>query len=202
MTSDRATEERVEAARRGDRGAFDQLVGGVQHELRAFVVSRLGPIVRQQVEPEDVVQETLLKAFESIKRFQWNGSQSLKNWLFAIAEHLIRNTSRKRTLPTGGSSLSLQSNEPSPSRAMRREERLDRLRDSLKSLSSDHRLVVELSRIEGLKIKDIAERMDRSPGAVKQLLSRALDNLREGFGDTESLNLPDRLREPGGQDDV
>ena len=54
--------------------------------------------------------------------------------------------------------------------------------------------------IEGLKIKEIAERMNRSPAAVKQLLSRALVKLKASFGETESLHLPDReLRGEGGE---
>ena len=50
---------------------------------------------------------------------------------------------------------------------MRRDERWERLRSSLEALSPDHREVIELARLEGLKINDIAERMGRSPGAVK-----------------------------------
>jgi hypothetical protein len=38
----------------------------------------------------------------------------------------------------------------------------------------------------------VSRRMQRTPGAVKQLLSRALDQLRNRFGDTASLGLPDR----------
>ena len=67
----------------------------------------------------------------------------------------------------------------------------------LKTLSADHREVLLLSRIEGLSIQEVAERMDRSPDAVKKLLSRALNALRAAFGETESLRLPDKrlLRE-------
>jgi DNA-directed RNA polymerase specialized sigma24 family protein len=47
-----------------------------------------------------------------------------------------------------------------------------------------------MARIERLSIGQIAERMGRSPDAVKQLLSRALKQLRQSFGNTESLHLP------------
>ena len=56
----------------------------------------------------------------------------------------------------------------------------------------DYREVIRLSRIAGMKTSDIAEHMGRSSAAVKQLLFRALRRLRESFGDTESLHLPDR----------
>ena len=52
--------------------------------------------------------------------------------------------------------------------------------------------MILLSRIEGLSIKEIAQRMRRSESAVKNLLLRALKGLRSSFGDTESLRLPDR----------
>ncbi|MBI4583032.1 MAG: hypothetical protein HY717_03265 [Planctomycetes bacterium] len=44
--------------------------------------------------------------------------------------------------------------------------------------------------MKGLRIQEIAARMKRSPNAVSHLLSRALTELKEAFGDTESLNLP------------
>ncbi|HAK96178.1 MAG TPA: hypothetical protein DCM87_14590, partial [Planctomycetes bacterium] len=81
----------------------------------------------------------------------------------------------------------------SPSRAARREERFDRLEGALARLPEEHRQVIRLARIEGLPIAEIAVRMNRSAAAVSMLLSRALKRLREGFGDTESMSLPDRM---------
>ena len=70
----------------------------------------------------------------------------------------------------------------------------------MEDLSPDYRTVVHLSRIEGLKISEIAERMGRSPSAIKNLLLRAMKQLRESFGDTESLGLPDRHLGEGSSD--
>ena len=77
----------------------------------------------------------------------------------------------------------------SPSRSLRRRERLDRLQAALDALSPDHRQVIVLARLKGLRMTEIAERMERSPNAVALLLARALAKLRESFGDTESLPL-------------
>ena len=82
--------------------------------------------------------------------------------------------------------------EVSPSKALRRDERLDRLRKSIEDLPPDYRRVIEMARIQGLKIKEIAARLDRSPESVKSLLARAVAKLRDRFGDTESLHLPDQ----------
>jgi RNA polymerase sigma-70 factor (ECF subfamily) len=82
--------------------------------------------------------------------------------------------------------------EISQTTAMRRNERFGRLEEALNALSSDHRRVIVLARVEGLPIREVAKRMGRSREAVRQMLWRALQKLKTIFGDTESLHLPDR----------
>ncbi len=60
---------------------------------------------------------------------------------------------------------------------------------ALRTLNPDHQTVLELSRMEGQSIRKIAERMERSESAVKNLLLRATRQLKLAFGDTESLRL-------------
>jgi len=79
---------------------------------------------------------------------------------------------------------------------------MERLERALGRLSPDHAEVVRLVKIEGLRIRDVAERMGRSETAVKNLLLRALGSLREAFGETGSLHLPARtLRIDGDHQD-
>ncbi len=110
----------------------------------------------------------------------------------AIAENRIRDAAKG---PRAADEFELpadaRADGVSPSRHLQRSERFDRLQSSLDRLSPDHRRVVMLSRIDGLKIKEIAQRMNRSESAVKNLLLRALRELKSSFGDTESLHLPD-----------
>jgi RNA polymerase sigma factor (sigma-70 family) len=114
-------------------------------------------------------------------------------WLSGIAENVILNLSKKYPrVPRLRLQRNLSAQGISPSKAIRRDERFRRLEESLKGLSDDHRQVIILARVEGLPIKDIARTMQRSESSVKNLLLRALRNLKEAFGDTESLNLPDR----------
>ena len=61
---------------------------------------------------------------------------------------------------------------PSASKAAVRNERFDRLEKALEQLSDEHRRVILLSRIDGLSMKEIAARMERSPDAVMKLLRR------------------------------
>ena len=90
---------------------------------------------------------------------------------------------------------------PSPSVALARGERRGRLKKAMRSLSADHRTVLELSRMERLPIKTIAERMGRSESAIKNLLLRATRQLRRSFGDTDSFNLDVGRIPDGGSSD-
>ena len=192
MSESQAIEELVRECQKGNRGAFDKLASRYRCKLSAFVTSRLGPAVKGSLEPEDIVQDTFLKAFQGIDRFQWRGPESLRRWLCGIAEHLIRNASRKRSVSMHKVTLDIAGSDTSASRAMQRNERYDRLQEALQSLSPDHRKVMELARIRGLKTQEIADRMQRSPVAVRLLLLRALEQLKNRFGDTASLHLPHR----------
>lgn len=197
------THELVRRAQRGDRDAFDELADAHRARIRSLVHCRMGAHLKRISEVDDVLQETFLRAFRSIDGFRWNGEDSLARWLGGIAEHVLLWLSRRYDQ---GHRISLGrdlfTTGISPSGALRREERFDRLQESLSRLSSDHRQVIFLARVEGLRIKDIALRMNRSPDAVTHLLSRALRALRSSFGDTESLSLPPRsLTEEGGEDE-
>jgi RNA polymerase sigma-70 factor (ECF subfamily) len=188
-------------AKSGDREAFDALSQPYRERLLAFARSRIGHSLRGRLDPEDIVQETLLKSFGSIGKFRGDNSNSLWSWFSGIAEHLIWNASRKRTLREASLPLEAPDDRISPSRGLRRKERLARLEQSLESLSPDQRHVVVFSKIDGLNSKEIAERMGRSEDAVRQLLSRGLRALRGKFGDTESLHLPHRSLDEGAGDE-
>jgi RNA polymerase sigma-70 factor (ECF subfamily) len=183
----------IERAKRGDAAAFNALVRHVRPRLETAIRARVGSHLAARVEVDDLLQETLLWAFRSIESFRWRGDESFFRWLRGVAEHVILKAANRESsrlaLPLLGE---VANHDATPSKAMRRHERFERLQAALNSLSPDHRRVVLLARIERLKLDEIARRMERSTEAVKQLLRRALDRLRSAFGETESLHLPDR----------
>ncbi len=193
MTKANDNQGLIEAAKSGDREAFETLVSQDRNRIRALVASRLSARIVFGVEVDDVYQETLLRAYRSIANFEWRGRDSLLHWLGGIAENVTLQLARKRARERRAP---LDEHMPvelvSPSRAMRREERFKRLEDSLDELSAEHREVILRVRVDGLTFQQAAEEMGRSPEAVKRLLYRALENLKSAFGDTESLHLPDR----------
>jgi len=199
MTEANPTTSLVKKAKRGDRAAFDALTSALRVRLEPFLRSRIRAHLRHQLDVEDLVQETFTRAFQSMDRFQGNDGDSFDGWVTGIGKKVLL-----KAIEKGGrwQPLKLErestTDAPSPSKAMRREERFQQLEKSMRALSADHQEVVRLARIDGLSIEEVASRMNRSPDAVKKLLWRALKELKKTFGDTESLHLPPRHLKPRG----
>lgn len=207
----------VTKAQAGDRGAFSQLVERYREQLECLIHLRMGSRLRKFIEADDVFQETILKALESVQDFKWQKSGSFFRWLGAIAEHVIkslarrhfktqkRNPHREVALSQLSGNLEGESSgvmtglrdvpgaeDSSPSKGLRRSERFDRLEVALNYLSDLHREVILLAFIHELPVKEISLRMNRSPDAVSMLIYRALGHLKTVFGNTDSFHLPER----------
>lgn len=192
MAEPESVRELVERAQAGDRGALEALAARCRPRLLVEVRGQLGARLRARVEPEDVVQEALLRACRMLERFRWQSDEHFYSWLGSIAEHVIWNVSQKRSIDRLEISRDIAARGATPSREIRREERFDRLEEAIKALPPDQREALRLARLEGLKVNEVAERMKRSPNSVSKLLARAVLALRKRVGDTESLHLPDR----------
>ncbi len=200
MVNSEPTQILFDKAQAGDRDAFQELVGQFSQRLQNQIRVRMGPRVRGRLEVDDLHQETLLRAFESIGKVKWDGEERFYRWMSSIAEHLILNATQKRSF----AELKLDDREvasdSSPSKPPRRFERFERLEQAFQHLSPDQRKALALSRLEGLKLKEVAKAMGRSPEAVRKLIARALLQLKANFGDTESLHLPDMRLDRDGRE--
>ena len=201
MTGQRRMQALVERAQGGNREAFDDLFEAYRTRLEKRIHARLGTHLRQAVDVHDILQETFLQAFRSIKSFEWRKGDAFFLWISRIAEHVISAAAgRQKRRDVIQLDFEVSADQTSPSKHMQRDERFDRLQESLKALSPDHREVILLARVEKLSIKEISQRMDRSTDAVKQLLVRALKKLKTSFGNTESFHLPPDRRLTGEED--
>lgn len=180
------------AAKSGDNTAFNSLVELQRSKLQAFCLSRISGDLRTFVDVEDVLQETSLRAFQCIERVQWQGERALLSWFCGIAQNVIHMQARRAVrIRTRAEEVRPEgTDDSSPSRQARREERFDRLESSLTQLTDEQQQVVRMTRIEGLSVREAAVQIGRSEKATYQLLWRALKKLREVFGETGSLRLP------------
>lgn len=193
MTSEESVEVLVGKAQGGDRAAFGKLFDAYRQRLLERIRARMGRKLKLEQDPEDVLQETFLRAFHTVDRFQLKGADSFLRWITTIAEHLILSASQRRrpdslTVEPRGSAVS-------PGTALRRKERFSRLEAALGALTPDQKEIVLLARIEGLSFREISELTGKSQPAVRQLLARALKRLKSSMSRTKSLGLPDQRLE-------
>lgn len=202
MADGERIQELFERAKGGDRDAFEELVLRSQGKLEPFIERRLRPDLRRRLDVAALANDTFARAFESFGRFAGRDEDSWFAWLSGIAKMVVlKEIERLKRSRAVGKGREITIDAPSPSRALRREERFERLKTALEGLSGDHREVIRLCRIEGLPIREVARTMNRTAAAVKMLLCRALKELKGKFGDTESLGLPQRTFESeGGRD--
>lgn len=191
MDEQERTDILVDHAKAGDREAFDRLLGRFQDRLRSTVESWSRFQLGARIEVDDLLQESFVRAFRSLERFEWQGEDSFFRWLCGIAKRALAQAIQDQRTGQGTDRPgSAAGSGATQTKISRRVERFERLEEALQSLTPEYREVLLLSRVEGLKTKEIAARMNRSPNAVKHLIARALRELRNRFGDTESLHLP------------
>ena len=174
---------RLEEARRGDMAAFAELFEPLRPMVFAIARRLAG-----DVDAEDVVMDTYLKAWRALPRF--NGRASLKTWLYRIArnaaiDHLrIRQRHAGVVLPGDGEEPGDVGDLPDPAGRTAAEEvvtreTIDGVSAALDTLSPDMRATLLLRFADGMSYADIAEVMGLSQKAIKSLLSRARVNLRQ-----------------------
>ena len=163
----------------GDEGAADELFRRHLDTLYEFVFYRVG---RDRTAAEDVVQDTLLVAFEKLADF--DGRSSLHTWLCGIAKNKIRARRRKRS-PVGMDDLLAQADpeiesllarietEPLPDAALEAQETRELVGATLSSLPPDYRRALIEKYVEGRSAPEMARAEGRGVKAVESTLHRA-----------------------------
>jgi RNA polymerase sigma factor (sigma-70 family) len=139
-------------------------------------------------EDEDLVQSVCVEILRDADDFEYRGLPSFKRWLYLNALRKIRDRARfhgrqrrdvqrEVAMPTEPQDYSGFGSLLTPSRAAIQAEEVARLERAFDELSDEHREVITLSRIVGLSHEEIAQEMQRSPGATRVLLHRALARL-------------------------
>ena len=165
----------IEAAKR-DRSRFAELYELHFERVYAFVGRR----VRDRAAVQDLTSEVFRRALEGLDRFEWRGVP-FAAWLFRIATNAISTHRRRDARETGSPDLDEKA-APEGASADDVENRAALYR-LVRELAPDQRRVIEMRFAEEKGIREIAQELGRTEGAVKQLQFRAIQNLRERMGE-------------------
>lgn len=175
-------------ARGGSLEALGQVIQLVGDRLLAYIRLRLHGPLRAQVESRDILQATLLHAFERFDQFEGSGRDTLMGWMAAIAKHEIlgaaefhgrqkRDVGKQISLAELGSSQEVVAEVRNEVNRIALKRDLESLGSALGQLADDHREVILLRKFEELGFAEIGERLGRSPDACRMLLARAMTAL-------------------------
>ena len=172
----------VDRARGGDAASFEQLV--MRHADALYAVLRRFGL--DDGEAQDVAQETFVRAWRSLSRFE--GRSRFFTWLYRIAFNEARRRLAKR--PAAGKMVSteerslddLAEERPGPAETLERAELRAALVAGLDELPTALRAPVVLRDVEGLSTRDAASALDLGEAAFKSRLHRGRMALRELLG--------------------
>ncbi len=178
--------ELVNKARKGDLGAYDQLVQRYQERIYATVYH----MTSNHEDANDLAQEAFIKGFQALKSFK--GGSSFYTWVYRIAVNKTINFLKQRKNRSQMSLNDLDFNaehdpdlvslisDKTPRREAGLTELQEKLNEAMQKLSEPHRLVVTLHDVQGLSHEEIAKIMDCNIGTVRSRLFYARQQL-QGF---------------------
>jgi RNA polymerase sigma-70 factor (ECF subfamily) len=211
------------AAQSGDEGAFERLIAPYRGELQAHCYRMLGSLH----DAEDAMQETLLRAWRGIARFE--GRSSLRSWLYTVATNSsLRLIERrpKRVLPiefgppadphadTGkplvesvwvepypDEQLPAGDDEASPEARYEQRESVElAFTAALQHLPPLQRAALILTDVLGFSPGEVAETLDATPASIYSALQRARKATEERLPDRSQQEMLDELGEDCARD--
>ncbi len=164
-----ATDEQLQiAAAQRDPAQFAELYENNFDRVYAFIARR----VPTRQDAEDLTAEVFHEALRNLARFEWQGVP-FASWLFGIAGNRLADRWRR-----SGKQQEVSENDWDDAGFDTKAEENLMLFELVEELPSDQRLVIRRRFMEQKGLREIAQELKRSEGAIKQLQLRALQNLR------------------------
>lgn len=171
----------------GDPRAFEEFVNLYGDRIYGFGMRMCG----EREDARDVVQETLIKAFESLKTLK--EPKALKSWLFRVASNAClmkrrkgrfepqRELSLEELMPKGAESAAFEVPDQSdlPDDSVARNETRRVVREAIRSLPPQYRIVLLLRDIEQLSTREASEALGLPDTTIKMRLHRARLGVRK-----------------------
>lgn len=178
--------ELIRQAQSANTDAFCQLAGRYQRRIYSLALH----YCHNPQDAEDLSQEVWLKAYQALTTFR--GESSFYTWLRKITINCFLNHQRTRSFRWRGQTNGVQlltldtcENEQrlmsgvNPETTLHNRILAERVRQALRELTPNQRLIFLLKHHEGMTYEEIATAVGCSPGTAKKSVSRAIAKLRE-----------------------
>jgi RNA polymerase sigma-70 factor (ECF subfamily) len=145
--------------------------------------------MRSEQDAEDMTQETFIRAFRALPRFEIREGISFEAWLYRIAVNRCRSRMRRKwyqVLPWPNPAPQVVANsEAQPEQIVMRGERRNEILEAVNTLGEKHRLVVILRYYAGFSNEEIALTLKIPSGTVRSRLHTARQRLKRVLADKE-----------------
>ena len=175
----------VARARAGDADAYRVLVERHSRALFRLAFRMTG----NESDAEDVVQESFLRAYRQLGKFDERAS--FGTWLYRIATNcsldLVRSRKRRSEQMAPADEemenpiANLPAHDPTPERSAMSTEVRERVAEAMNELSATERTAFVLRHFEGMCIEDVSRVLECQPGAAKHSVFRAVQKLRRAL---------------------
>jgi RNA polymerase sigma-70 factor (ECF subfamily) len=168
----------VAGLKANDDEAYREVVARYGDPLYGYIYSITG----DHHLSEDVISDTYLRMIEKIDTYTFYGAP-FKAWIYRIAHNLAINALRRAQRSVGEAALEAAAppaNDPATTIAMQLE--AEELRQALTELTEEQQQVVLLRFVAGQSTGEVAQVLDKSENAVKQMQFRALRSLGRLLG--------------------
>jgi RNA polymerase sigma-70 factor (ECF subfamily) len=179
----------------GDRDALGDFMEGYRPQLLGYIERRLGDTLRKKIEPQDIFQEMAMAAWNALPKSDLHEREPF-GWLCQIAEQRIIDSARKFGSQKRAAERELAANVKmgdsendwinlltasitTPSHACTRAERHGQLTEAIKSMPEETQAILRMRYVENLPTKEIAQKIGKTDGAVRVLLTRTIHRLQE-----------------------
>lgn len=183
-------------ARAGDSGALNELFARYRERVLKIARVRVGPLLASRIEPDDIVQEAMLRAWPRIHEFEPNHVPRLIHWMARFVEHAILDAVKRETTasrdpkrelpmeslrPRGSdtTAIPLPGSDATPSQIHSAEEQENIYEKSLYELPEHYREVILMRRVSKFSWREIAAHFGQpSAEAAAELHRRANEALK------------------------
>ena len=185
----------------GDQVMLQKLLVAHAGAVSRYAARRMPPLLRERMDPEDIVQLTFVEVFRSIGRFRPQEAGTFQAWLLGIADHVIKDSVKgNQRVKRGGQFRRVRHAEPTPSRSLTDlvellsagghspsysvmgHEAVQAVQQAIADLPEDYGKAVHLRLLEGKSLEETATALDCSPRAVQGLVDRAKKKMRAALG--------------------